>query len=59
MNPVKREVVFDFQISEDGSNNPGMAETKGPHGEGKTSSVVNISRSTRMGISLEEQYASA
>jgi hypothetical protein len=59
MNPVKRETVFDFQISKDGSNKPRMAKTKGTHGEGKPPSVVDIGCSARMGVSLKEQYVSA
>jgi hypothetical protein len=58
MNPVKREVVFDVHLSEGGSNTSGVAETKRPHGEGIPSSVVDISCSTRMGVSFEKEYAS-
>jgi len=59
MNPVKREVVFDVQISEDGSNKSRVAETKRTHWEGESLPVVDISCSSRMGVSFENQYTSA
>jgi hypothetical protein len=59
MDPAKRQTVSDFQIFEDGSNKPRMAETKRTHGKEKALSIVDIGCSTRMGVSLEHQYASA
>jgi hypothetical protein len=56
---VKREVVFNVQISEDGSNKSRMAETKRTHWKGEPPPVVDISCSARMGVSFEEQYASS